>query len=532
MLQEQILLVISLLLGVAVLTTLSTKLKVAYPILLVVAGLIISLVPGVPYITLKPDLVFLIFLPPLLYATAWNISWNELWKWKRPIILLAFGLVIFTSATVALISNAIIPDFTLALGFLLGGIISPPDAVAANSILNGLKIPKRGLTVLEGESLINDASSLIVFRFALAAILTSQFNFWNAATSFVVVVIMGVVIGITIAFIVCYIHKLLATTPSIDAVITLISPYIMYIAAEHFHFSGVLAVVSGGLFLSYRSERIFTYETRLQVKGVWEVLIFLLNGLVFILIGLQLPVIINGLGDYSIGEAILYSLIISLVTIAIRIVWVFPAAYIPRMLFKSVRENEPYPSWRLVFLVAWSGMRGVVSLAAALAVPLTLTSGNAFPHRNLILFITFFVILITLVLQGLGLKPLINFLRIQSNEKETEKLQAIELRIRLAESALNYLDTNYPEETQHHETYKRVRDRYERMIDIAKRKLESNDTGDESGSFLPHYRQMLIELVHIRRRELNFLRRKGEFSLEVIREKEWELDIEEARLKN
>jgi CPA1 family monovalent cation:H+ antiporter len=252
----------------------------------------------------------------------------------------------------------------------------------------------------------------------------------------------------------------------------------------------------------------------------------------FILIGLQLPVIINGLGDYSIGEAILYSLIISLVTIAIRIVWVFPAAYIPRMLFKSVRENEPYPSWRLVFLVAWSGMRGVVSLAAALAVPLTLTSGNAFPHRNLILFITFFVILITLVLQGLGLKPLINFLRIQSNEKETEKLQAIELRIRLAESALNYLDTNYPEETQHHETYKRVRDRYERMIDIAKRKLESNDTGIESGSFLPHYRQMLIELVHIRRRELNFLRRKGEFSLEVIREKEWELDIEEARLKN
>ena len=224
MLQEQVLLVISLLLGVTVLTTLSTKLKVAYPILLVVAGLIISLVPGVPYITLKPDLVFLIFLPPLLYATAWNISWNELWKWKRPIILLAFGLVIFTSATVALISNAIIPDFTLALGFLLGGIISPPDAVAANSILNGLKIPKRGLTVLEGESLINDASSLIVFRFALAAILTGQFNFWNAATSFVFVVIMGVAIGIAIAFVVCYIHKLLAPTPSIDAVITLISP--------------------------------------------------------------------------------------------------------------------------------------------------------------------------------------------------------------------------------------------------------------------------------------------------------------------
>ena len=202
------------------------------------------------------------------------------------------------------------------------------------------------------------------------------------------------------------------------------------------------------------------------------------------------------------------------------------------MIFKSIRKNETYPPWRNVFLIGWSGMRGVVSLAAAFAVPLTLTDGTAFPHRNLILFITFFVILITLVLQGLSLKPLINLLKIQTNEKETEKLQAIELRIRLAESALTYLDTNYPEETQHHETYKRVRDRYERMIDIAKRRLESEEAEDQSESFLPHYRQMLIELVHIKRRELNYLRHKGEFSLELIREREWELDIEEARLKN
>ena len=531
MLQEQILLVISLLLGIALLTTLSNKLKVSYPILLVVAGLLISLVPGVPYIALKPDLVFLIFLPPLLYAAAWNISWYEFWKWKRPIILLAFGLVIFTSAAVALVSVAIIPGFTLAMGFLLGGIISPPDAVAANSIVHGLKVPRRVVTILEGESLVNDASSLIVFRFALTALLTGQFYFWHAAKSFFLVVIMGIAIGVAIAIVIYFIHKLLATTSTIDSVITLISPYIMYITAEYFHFSGVLAVVSGGLFLSYRSHALFTYETRLQVVGLWDVLVFLLNGLVFILIGLQLPVIINGLGEYSIGEAILYSVIISLVTIVIRIIWVFPAAYIPRMLFKSIRQNEPYPPWRNVFLIGWSGMRGVVSLAAAFAVPLTLTDGTAFPHRNLILFITFFVILITLVVQGLSLKPLINSLKFQTDEKEAERLQATELRIRLAESALTYLDTNYPEETQHHETYKRVRDRYERMIDIAKRKLESEEAEDESTSFLPHYRQMLVELVHIRRRELNYLRHKGEFSLELIREREWELDIEEARLK-
>ena len=532
MLQEQLLLVISLLLGIALLTVLSNKLKISYPILLVIAGILISLVPGIPFITLSPDLVFLIFLPPLLYAAAWNTSWVEFWKWKRPIVLLAFGLVIITSAVVALVSHAIIPGFTLALGFLLGGIISPPDAVAANSVLSGLKVPRRVVTILEGESLINDASSLIVFRFALAAIFTGQFQFWDATRSFFLVAGMGILIGLTIGVIIYGIHRILPTTAGIDGIITLVSPYIMYITAEHFHFSGVLAVVTGGLFLSYRSQEIFTYETRLQVVGLWEVLVFLLNGLVFILIGLQLPVIVNGLEGYSFGEAIFYSVIISLITIILRIIWVFPAAYIPRFLFKSIRQNEPYPKWQAVFLIGWSGMRGVVSLAAALAVPLTLVNGNAFPHRNLILFITFVVILITLVLQGLSLKPLIRFLKIQANEEESEKLQAIALRIRLAESALSYLDTNYPEETQNHETYKRVRDRYERMIDIAKRKLESDEAADEAASFLPHYRQMLIELVHIRRRELNYLRHKGEFSLELIREREWELDIEEARLKN
>ena len=532
MLQEQLLLVISLLLGIALLTILSNKLKISYPILLVIAGLLISLVPGVPFITLNPDLVFLIFLPPLLYAAAWNTSWTEFWRWKRPIILLAFGLVILTSAAVALVSHVFIPGFALAFGFLLGGIISPPDAVAANSVLSGLNIPKRAVTILEGESLINDASSLIVFRFALAAILTGQFQFWAATKSFFLVSGMGILIGLIIAVIIYGIHRILPTTASIDAVITLVSPYIMYITAEHFHFSGVLAVVTGGLFLSYRSQEIFTYETRLQVAGLWEVLVFLLNGLVFILIGLQLPGIVNGLEDYSFGEAIFYSVIISLITIIIRIIWVFPAAYIPRLISKRIRQSEPYPNWKSVFLIGWSGMRGVVSLAAALAVPMTLLNGDVFPHRNLILFITFVVILVTLVFQGMSLKTIIRLLKIHGNEAESEKLQAIALRIRLAESALSYLDTNYPGETQHNETYKRVRDRYERMIDIAKRKLESDESADESASFLPRYRQMLIELVHIRRRELNYLRYKGEFSLELIREREWELDLEEARLKN
>lgn len=531
MIQDNLLLVLSLLFTITMLTMISNKLKIAYPIFLVIGGLLISLIPGIPTISLHPDLVFLLFLPPLLYAAAWNTSWNDFWKMKRPISLLAFGLVIFTSAAVAIVSHAIIPDFPLAYGFLLGGIISPPDAVAATSVLQGLKIPKRVVTILEGESLVNDASSLIVFRFALAAILTGQFHFWDATKSFGAVVFMGIVIGLLIANIVYAIHRFFPTTPVIDATITLITPYIMYITAEHFHFSGVLSVVSGGLFLSFRSPEFFTYESRLQINGLWETLVFLLNGFVFILIGLQLPDIISGLGNYSIGEAILYAVIISLLTIIIRIIWVFPNAYIPRYLFKSIRVNEPNPGWRSVLLVAWSGMRGVVSLASALAIPLTLTTGEAFPHRNLILFITFMVILVTLVLQGLSLQPLIRFLKIEVNEKESEKIQALALRVQLAEAVLSYLDTNYHDEIESNETYKRVRDRYERMIEVTKRKLEKQEAEEEGVSFLPRYRQMLVELVEVRRNELNRFRHSSEYNEELIREREWELDLEEARLR-
>ncbi len=343
---------------------------------------------------------------------------------------------------------------------------------------------------------------------------------------------MGIAIGIAIAYVVYIIHRFFPTTASVDAAISLITPYAMYLGAESFHFSGVLAVVSGGLFLTYRSGHLFTYETRLHMSGFWETLVFLLNGFVFILIGLQLPIIVQGLENYSIGEAILYAVIISIITILIRIIWVFPGAYIPRWLFKSIRKKETRPGWKNVFLVAWSGMRGVVSLASALAIPLTLPGGESFPHRNLILFITFVVILVTLVLQGLSLKPLIRILNIETEDKESEKNEALALRIRLAESVLSYLDLNYITEIEKHDTYKRVRDRYERMIDITKRKLEQREEDNEDNSFLPQYRQMLIELVHIRRRQLNYYRHNGEYSEEMIREREWELDLEEARLKS
>jgi Na+/H+ antiporter len=532
MLHDNILLILGLLFVMALLYMLSQKLRVSYPIFLVLGGLLIGFVPGMPRIALDPQIAFLIFLPPLLYEAAWFTSWYDFWKWKRPIALLAFGLVFLTSLAVAVFSTALIPGFTLALGFLLGGIISPPDAVAAQSVLKGLKIPKRLTTILEGESLVNDASSLIVFRFALAAVLTGQFVWQTAILNFFVVSVMGIVVGIAVALLFYAIHKYLPTTPSVDTILTLMTPYIMYLAAEQFHFSGVLAVVSGGLFLSFRSHAIFDYKTRIQTMGVWSSLIFLLNGLVFILIGLQLPVIVDGLGDFSVGEAIYYAILISILTIVIRILWVYPNTYLPRVLSKKIREREPFPSPKLVFLVGWAGMRGVVSLASALAVPLTLADGaTAFPQRNLILFITFIVILITLVFQGLTMPLLIRVLKIEDDAQIPEHRQLSEIRCRMANHSINYLDENHSAEVESNAKLKRF---YEQLHHTIKREQQNaTEDGDakERAEAREQFNRIFLELVANRRKELLNIRRERIYDDEVLREYEHTLDLEEARMQ-
>jgi monovalent cation/hydrogen antiporter len=528
MLKDGLLLIVSLLFVVSMLAMLSDKLRISYPIFLVIAGLGISMIPGIPTIQLDPDIVFIIFLPPLLYSAAWYTPWHDFWRMRRPIGLLGFGLVLCTALAVAWFSNWLIPNFSLPLGFLLGGIISPPDAVAATSVLQNLRVPKSAVTILEGESLVNDAASLIVFRFALAAIFTGKFLLWKAGVDFMLVIFMGILIGLAVAHIAYAIHRWLPTTSSIDTAITLISPYLMYLAAEHFHYSGVLAVVSGGLFLSYRSHDILSYDSRLQSQSVWNVLIFLLNGVVFILIGLQLPGIIHGLGEYSLKEAIWYGIAISVVIILVRLIWVYPGAYLPRMLSKRVRR-EPSPGWRPIFLVGWSGMRGVVSLASALAIPLTLSSGENFPHRNLILFITFCVILSTLVLQGLSLPLIIRWLKIEVKENEEEERLAI--RLRLANAALEYITTHYPDESRTIEAFSRLKARYERMIAITDKQLQKDGTETAKPSFIPRYRQLLLELVTIQRQELSRMRRDNDYSEELLRNKETELDLEEARFR-
>jgi len=527
--ESNLLIILALLFAISMLCMVASKLRVSYPIFLVIAGLAISLIPRIPQITLDPNIVFTLFLPPLLYAAAWNTSWNDFWFFRRPISLLAFGLVIFTATTVAYVSHALIPDFTLAMGFLLGGIISPPDAVAATSVLQGLKVPKRIVTILEGESLINDASSLIVFRFALVQLVTGQFMLGTATLQFFTVALMGIAIGAIIANIVYVIHRFLPTTPAVDTAISIISPYLMYLTAEHFHFSGVLAVVTGGLILSFHSHKIFTYNTRLQTYSVWNTLVFMLNGFVFILIGLQLPHIIKGLGQYALRDAIFYAVIISLVTIVIRIIWVYPAAYVPRLLSARIRRREPNPGWRGVFVVAWSGMRGVVSLASALAVPTVLANDTQFPHRNLILFITFIVILFTLVLQGLSLPWIIRILRITSIDDHSKQDQ--EMRLRMATATLEFMNKEYSEESDSIDAFTRVRDRYARMIEnINQRLAEEDGEKNPTDDFLPKYRKMLLEVVSVRRTELTKMRHERKFAEELFREKELELDLEEARL--
>ncbi|WP_282456194.1 cation:proton antiporter [Chitinophaga sedimenti] len=280
---------------IVLLIMLANKIRVAYPVLLVLAGLLLSFIPGVPVLKIDPELIFIIFLPPLLYDAAWSNSWKELWHWRRIIGSFAFVVVFLTAISVALITNAFIPGFSLALGFVLGGIVSPPDAVSAAAILKFVKVPKRMSSILEGESLLNDASSLIIFRFAMIAVATGQFVWYQAALSFVWMVIGGVLIGLAVGFVFLKAHKMLPTDVNMDTVLTLVTPYAMYMAAEATHSSGVLAVVSGGLFLSYHRHAFLSGSSRLRGENVWQSVTFLLNGLVFLLIGLDLPEIVEGL---------------------------------------------------------------------------------------------------------------------------------------------------------------------------------------------------------------------------------------------
>ncbi len=521
-----LLLILVLLFVVFLLVLLAKRLRVAYPVFLVIAGLAISFIPGIPQLHLDPELIFLFFLPPLLYEAAWYTSWNDFWKWKRPIALLAFGLVFFTSTIVAYTSIAFIPGFTLALGFLLGGIVSPPDAVAAATVLKGMSVPKRLMTILEGESLVNDASSLIVFKFALVAILTGTFSLQEATGQFFLVAGMGIVIGLAGAHIMYVVHRFLPTTPAIDAALTVMTPYILFLLAEQFHFSGVMAVVSGGLFMSYRSHEVFkTGSTRINMLGVWTTMIFVMNALVFILIGLELPEIIAGLGDYSIADGIKYGLIVSAIVIALRFLWVYPAAHLPRWVSAKARK-DPSPGWKGPLVISWAGMRGVVSLATALSIPMLMTDGSTFPQRNLIIFITFVVIFITLVFQGLTLPLVIRLIRLKEIDRIIpEEEQQAGILLRLNQATLQLLNEKYSNSIKENKLVALYRADLENKIQHTQQHLLSADTDQNEPREIVHYYQVLSDIYALQRQVLFQLRKEKFFSDEEIRKAEMELDL-------
>jgi len=515
--------VIILLAVVTALAEVTDKVRIPYPILLVVAGIGIGLIPGLPRISIDPEIVFLVFLPPVLYSAAWYTSWTDFKNAKRPITLLAIGCVIFTTCAVAWVAHTFIPGFGWAESFVLGAIISPPDAVAATAATKGLSVPKRVITVLEGESLVNDATGLIAYRYAVVAVTTGVFSIWHASLQFLWVASAGIVIGLALGWIFKWIHRITPDNPTTDTTLTFLAPFIAYLSAEAVHVSGVLAVVTAGLFLSWNSSTIFSQQTRLQAYGSWDTVLFILNGTIFILIGLQLPEIVEGLGSYSFW-ALKYAAIISLAVIIGRILWVYPATYIPRWLSKSIRTREPFPGLRLVTIVAWSGMRGIVSLAAALALPLMINSTTAFPHRNLIIFITFCVIFSTLVLQGLTLRPMIRLLGIQSDGSEHQEEQHV--RLLLASTLIEHIESNYSLALTD-EVLNQIKTKYEIRIQRIRKDQSQQRLNDEQ---INEFHRIQQELLARERQALMTLRKEGKITDEALRKIEYELDLEETRL--
>ncbi|MFC0773145.1 cation:proton antiporter [Terrimonas alba] len=435
--------------------------------------------------------------------------------------------MILTSCVIAFVSNALIPGFTLALGFLLGGIISPPDAISATTIMRRIDVPKSLGSLVEGESLLNDASSLIVFRFALAAVITGQFHFQEAATSFFVVITMGILIGLLVGVIFYAIHRWLPTTPSIDIVLTFVTPYCMYYFAEHFHFSGVLAVVSGGLFLSSQRNNMLSYESRLQGVNVWTNIVFVLNGLIFLLIGLQLPFITQQLGDISLATAIWYGLAISAVLILTRLLCTFGTSLFTKAASRFITVADADPGWKGPLIFGWAGMRGVVSLAAALSIPL-LIEGKPFPYRNLILFITFIVIIVTLVLQGLTLPWLIR--KVKPEDKHTPisgDKQELIIQKQLVQTSLQTLEKKYSEDCRLNMHVNNLHARlklnfFEQVAD------KLNHAGDNS---LKSYQTIYIDLLEQQRNLLNKMNRSEEFDEELIRKYLSLIDLEEFNIR-
>ncbi|HTJ28782.1 MAG TPA: Na+/H+ antiporter [Candidatus Limnocylindria bacterium] len=505
------------------------RLALPYPIVFVLAGTLLAFVPGLPPVHIGPDWIFLAVLPPLLFAGAWRTDWTLFRRNARPILQLAIGLVVVSTVAVAVLAERIVPGLGWASAFVLGAIVSPPDAVAAAATFERFSLPRRIAAIVEGEGLVNDASALVIYAYAITAAVSGTFSLLQAAGSFVLVAAGGIVAGILVAWLLEWLTRLLARRRLNDSLIdnlTLIgAPYAAYLGAQAFHVSGVLAVVTSGILISRRSSVIFGPETRLIGVNVWSLWIYVLNAYVFLVIGLQLRTIVR---DHPQSLVLLpAALAISVLLIVVRLAWVYPAAWIPRLI-PAVRRNDPLPPWSVLAVIGWSGMRGIVSLAAALAIPLRDAQGHPFPGRDAITFVTFVVIFVTLVGQGLSLIPILRWLRIARDGDGEER--EIEVRIaglegglkKIAELEQEYRD---PEER---EVLGRLRDEYEHRIDHLRHHVTLDGEPETPASRFDH--DVQHDVLRAERRAIVRLRDRGAIPDEIFRRVEYDIDLAASRL--
>jgi monovalent cation/hydrogen antiporter len=520
------LVLLALLVAAAGLLVLAPILRIPYPILLVLGGLGVGFVPGAPHLELQPEIVLVGFLPPLLYSGAFFTSLRDLRTNARAISLLSVGLVLATLLTVAAVCHAFVDGLSWPVCFVIGAIVAPTDAVAATAIASRLGLPRRLVTLIEGESLINDATALVAYAFAVAAVVTGHFSLWHATWRFGVDVVGGVAIGLATGMVIRQLRRRINHSPT-EIAIALLSGYFAYLPAEAAGVSAVLAVVTVGVYVGWYTPELTTFQTRLQGDAVWEILTFLLNAVLFGLVGLQLRPILDSLQGRSTGSLLADGAIVAGAVIVTRLVWIFPATYIPRWAWKRIRERDPYPPWQHPALIGWAGLRGAVSLAAALALPLSIDSGEPFPQRSFVIYIAFCVIMATLVLQGLTLPAVIRLLRLEEDgisDKEETKA-----RIHAAEAALGRLEELAGEDWVRPDTAERMRGAYRFRASRFAARFDDEDDGEiEERS--QSYQRLRRELLDAERNAVLELRRQGRINDTVMNRVQRDLDLEDARL--
>jgi monovalent cation/hydrogen antiporter len=520
------LIVFGLLLAIAGLAVVARVVGVPYPITLVLGGAVIGFLPGVPSVELDPDLVLLIFLPPLLYGAAFFSSVRELRQNVKAIATLAIPLVFVTMAAVAVVAHEVV-GLGWAESFVLGAIVSPTDAVAPAEIMRRVAAPRRLVGIVEGENLTNDWTALILYRFAVAAVVSGSFTFWKAGLEFVASGVGGVAVGLAAGWLIRQVRSRIDDPPT-EITISILSGYVGYLPAEELGLSGVIAAVTTGLYMAWYTPQLTTAVMRLQGVAVWEILTFLLNAVLFLLVGLQLPGILDDLSGRSTAELLLWAGLVSAVVIVVRLAWVLALPYAMRLIDRreSGRRRRLGAPERLV--VGWAGMRGSVSLAAALAIPLEADAGTPFPGRDLIIFLAFAVILVTLVGQGLTLSPLIGRLRVHDDGQEGQEDTLA--RRRVAEAALERLEELGEPEWITPESVGRAR----QLFDYRQRRFGALADGDGENleDRAEAWRRLMYDLYDAQREALLELRNDGAISDEVRRRVERDIDLEETRIQN